>query len=243
MQKLLSKIDNLQSTILQLDVQDSNFLPRKDDARTNIQDIFNSIKNKFNMLCYCVGYSIEAEQKLKVIQLKYSQHQGDCISFPVGYFNRYAIYCNVFTLISLTTSIIDNIKDLLWEIYFNELNTIYKKLTSSEKSLEKKQFKTSLFFKILDETIIGIILNKYLINNRDFKRIISLRDQFNHSNFDKILTSDEDFHTFFIREDYAPIGKAMPLSGYSQFVYYSISTMLSEVFGCISEHPKDCIKA
>ncbi len=208
-----------------------------DFKKPRIRNICNTILARRKNANYCCEYFKRYDQKHEVQQVLYTATVSNLIGqgFDYNIFNRSILRCVFYSLVSNNVSRIDNLEEMMLELFPDELN----KYTNDPKSFSFKKLCEEFPNKNITSALQDIF-----DEHHSFRKVQKLRDQIEHSTIDNILDNDpmlDEENDCFIKPDFTLRGEKEDVADFAKSLNELLMKIEDQVFNCLMIHGKDCL--
>jgi len=208
-----------------------------DFKKPRIRDICNTILARRKNATYCCEYFNRYDQKHKLQRVLHKAQESNLIGqeFDYNIFNRSILRCVFYSLVNNNVSRIDNLRDVMLELFPDELS----KYTDDPKSFNFKKLCDDFPNKKITSILQGI-----LDDHHGFTRIQKLRNQMAHSTIDNILMNDpglDEEDECFINPNFTLSGRKEGVADFAISLNELLSKIEDKVFDCLMTHGKDSL--
>jgi hypothetical protein len=202
-----------------------------------LRNLYTTILARKKNANYCCEYFNRYYQKRKIQDALYAAKEPDLIGqgFDYNIFNRSLFRCVFYSLVSNNISRIDNLEELMLELFPDEL---------SKYSGDAKSFSFKKLCEDFPDKNITSVLQTIFTDYYSFRKVQKLRDQMAHSTIDNILDNDpmlDEEDDFFITPDFTLSGKKEGVADFAKSLNELLSKIEDKVFNCLMTHGKDCL--
>ena len=208
-------------------------------AKKTFNSLCSTILAKRRTVDYCFEYFKKYKQKKNLeLALYYATKEFDFINKEINHnlFNRYVFRCIFYSLVGNNVSRIDNLKEVMLELFPDEL---------SKHTNDPKSFNFKKLCKEFPNKKITSILQAFFDDHHGFTRIQKLRNQMAHSTIDNILMNDpglDEEHECFINPDFTLSGRKEGVADFAMSLNELLSKIEEQIFNCLITNGKDCFK-
>jgi hypothetical protein len=203
--------------------------------RPRIREICNTILARKKNANYCCEYFNRYKHKRQVQEAIKGDPDLMGQGFDYNIFNRSILRCIFHSLVSNNISRVDNLEEMILELFPEELN----KYTNDPKSFSFKKLSDEFPNKNITSALQDIF--NYRSN---FSKIQKLRDQMEHSTIDNILGNDpmlDEEDDCFIKPDFTLSGEREDVTDFAKNLNELLVKIEEKIFDCLMTHGKNSI--
>jgi len=208
-----------------------------DFKKPKIRNIFETILARRKNANYCCEYFKKYEQKHKVGQVLRQAIESNLIDqeFEYNIFSRAILRCVFYSLVNNNVSRIDNLEEVMLELFPDELSKYANK---------PKSFSFKKLCEEFPDRKITAVLQQTFDDHKSFTKVQRLRDQMAHSTIDSILVNDPMLYEeddCFVQSDFTLSGKKESVADFAKSLNELLLKIEEKVFNCLMTYGKDCL--
>lgn len=203
-----------------------------------LRSLHETILARKKIANYCCEYFSRYNQKPKIRKALYYFKEHDLIEqgFDYNIFNRSILRCVFYSLVSNNVSRIDNLEEVILELFRDELGK-YRD--------DPKSFSFKKLCEEFPDKNITLTLQKIFVDHLSFTKVKRLREKIQHSTIEGIFINDPGIHEeddYFINPDYTISGQKEGVVDFAKSLNELLLKIEEQVFDCLMTYGKDCLK-